>query len=49
VWVRTYPNAVVAVNPADVAGTVEMGAAGQVTMGPESAAIETGGHLITTG
>jgi hypothetical protein len=49
VWVRTYPNAVVAVNPADAAGTVEMGAAGQVTMGPESAAIETGGRLITTG
>jgi len=49
VWVRTYPNAVVAVNPADVAGTVEMGAAGRVTMGPESAAIETGGRLITTG
>ena len=49
VWVRTYPNAVVAVNPSEVAVTVEMGAAGQVTMGPESAAIETGGHLLTTG
>jgi hypothetical protein len=49
VWVRTYPNAVVAVNPSDVAGSVEMGAAGRVTMGPESAAIETGGHLLTTG
>lgn len=49
VWVRTYPEAVVAVNPSEVAGTVEMGAAGKVTMGPESAAIETDGHLITTG
>jgi hypothetical protein len=49
VWVRMYPDAVVAVNPSDVAGTVEMGAAGQVTMGPESAAIETDGHLVTTG
>jgi hypothetical protein len=49
VWVRTYPNAVVAVNPSVVAATVEMGAAGKVTMGPESAAIETGGHLLTTG
>jgi hypothetical protein len=49
VWVRTYPNAIVAVNPSEVAGTVEMGSAGKVMMGPESAAIETGGHLLTTG
>jgi hypothetical protein len=49
VWVRAYPDAVVAVNPSDVAGTVEMGAAGRVTMGPESAAIETDGRLVTTG
>jgi len=39
----------VAVNPSDVAATVEMGAAGRVTMGPESAVIETDGRLITTG
>jgi hypothetical protein len=49
VWVRAYPDAVVAVNPSDVAATVEMGAAGRVTMGPESAVIETDGRLITTG
>jgi hypothetical protein len=49
VWVRTYPNAVVAVNPSEVTGTVEMGSAGKVTMRPGSAAIETGGHLLTTG
>jgi hypothetical protein len=36
-------------NPSDVAATVEMGAAGRVTMGPESAVIETDGRLITTG
>ena len=48
-WVRTYPDAVVAVNPSEVAGSVEMGAAGKVTMGPESAVIETDGRLLTTG
>jgi hypothetical protein len=37
------------VNPSEVTGTVEMGSAGKVTMRPGSAAIETGGHLLTTG
>jgi hypothetical protein len=49
VWVRTYPNAVVAVNPSDVAGSVSMGAAGHVTIPPRAAAIESGGHLLTSG
>jgi hypothetical protein len=49
VWVRTYPNAVVAVNPSDVAGSVSMGAAGRVTIPPRAAAIESGGHLLTSG
>jgi hypothetical protein len=48
VWVRTYPNAVVAVNPSDVAGAVSMGSAGRVTIPPRSAAIEAGGHLLTS-
>jgi hypothetical protein len=48
VWVRTYPNAVVAVNPSDIAGSVAMGSAGQVTLPPRSAAIESGGHLLTS-
>ena len=49
VWLRTYPNGMVAVNPSTVAATVTLGGAGQVVIGPESAAIETGGHLITSG
>jgi hypothetical protein len=49
VWVRTYPNAVVAVNPSDIAGSVSMGSAGHVTIPPRSAAIESGGHLLTSG
>ena len=49
VWVRTYPDAVVAVNPSDIAGSVSMGSAGQVTIPPRSAAIEAGGHLLTSG
>jgi hypothetical protein len=46
VWTRAYPNAVVAVNPSDVPASVPMGSAGQVTIPPRSAAIETGGHLL---
>jgi hypothetical protein len=49
VWTRAYPNAVVAVNPSDVAGSVSMGSAGQVTIPPRSATIETGGHLLSSG
>jgi hypothetical protein len=49
VWVRTYPNAVVAVNPSDTAGSISMGSAGHVTIPPRSAAIESGGHLLTSG
>jgi hypothetical protein len=49
VWVRTYPHATVAVNPSDIAGSISMGAAGQVTIPPRSAAIESGGHLLTSG
>jgi hypothetical protein len=49
VWTRAYPDAVVAVNPSDTAGSVPMGAAGQVTIPPRSATIETGGHLLTSG
>ncbi len=49
VWTRTYPNAVIAVNPSDVAGSVPMGSAGQVAIPPRSATIETGGHLLTSG
>jgi len=49
VWMRAYPNAVVAVNPSDVAGSVPMGSAGQVTIPPRSATIETGGHLLSSG
>jgi hypothetical protein len=48
IWTRAYPNAVVAVNPSDVAGSVPMGSDGAVTIPPRSAAIETGGHLITS-
>lgn len=48
VWVRTYPNGVVAVNPSDVPGRVSMGSAGRVTIPPRSAAIEAGGHLLTS-
>jgi hypothetical protein len=49
VWMRTYPNAVVAVNPSDFAATVTLGLAGPVTLGPRSAAIEAGGHLLQSG
>lgn len=49
VWVRAYPSATVAVNPSDVAGSVSMGSAGQVTLAPRSAAIETDGHVLTSG
>jgi hypothetical protein len=49
VWTRAYPDAVVAVNPSDIAGSVPMGSAGQVTIAPRSATIETGGHLLTSG
>jgi hypothetical protein len=48
VWVRTYPNGTVAVNPSDTPGSVSMGSAGGVTLPPRSAAIETGGHLLTS-
>jgi hypothetical protein len=49
VWLRTYPNATVAVNPSDFAATVKLGSAGPVTLGPRSAAIESGGHLLRSG
>jgi hypothetical protein len=49
VWVRTYPDAVVAVNPSDIAGSVSMGSAGHVTIPPRSAAIESAGHLLSSG
>ena len=49
VWTRTYPNAAVAVNPSDFPATVALGSAGHVTLGPRSAAIEAGGHLLTSG
>ena len=49
VWVRTYPNAVVAVNPSDIPGSASMGSAGHVTIAPRSAVIETDGHLLTSG
>jgi hypothetical protein len=49
VWMRTYPNATVAVNPSDFPATVTMGSAGPVTLGPRSAAIDAGGHLLTSG
>jgi hypothetical protein len=49
VWVRAYPSATVAVNPSDVPATVALGAAGQVTLPPGSAAIEANGHLFTSG
>jgi hypothetical protein len=49
IWVRPYPNGVVAVNPSDVPGSVSMGSAGRVTIPPRSAAIEAGGHLLTSG
>ena len=49
VWMRAYPSATVAVNPSDVAGSVSMGSAGQVTLAPRSAAIETDGHVLTSG
>jgi hypothetical protein len=49
VWMRTYPNAVVAVNPSDLPATVTMGSAGAVTIDAHGAAIESGGHLLTTG
>jgi hypothetical protein len=49
VWVRTYPNATVAVNPSDTAGSASMGSAGRVPIPPRSAAIESGGHLLTSG
>jgi Hypothetical glycosyl hydrolase family 15 len=48
-WTRTYPNAVVAVNPSDLPATVAMGSAGQVTIAAHGAAIESGGHLLSTG
>jgi hypothetical protein len=48
VWVRTYPNAVVAVNPSDMTGSISLGSAGHVTVPPRSAAIESGGHLLTS-
>jgi hypothetical protein len=48
VWVRKYPNGVVAVNPSDIAGSVSLGSAGRVTIPPRSAAIEAGGHLLTS-
>ncbi|HEX5559647.1 MAG TPA: hypothetical protein VFX13_18695 [Gaiellales bacterium] len=48
VWVRRYPNGVVAVNPSDIGGSVSMGSAGRVTIPPRSAAIEAGGHLLTS-
>jgi hypothetical protein len=49
VWMRTYPNATVAVNPTDFPATVTMGSGGSVTLGPRSAAIEANGHLLTSG
>jgi hypothetical protein len=49
VWMRTYPDATVAVNPSDFAATVTLGSAGPVTLGPRSAAIDAGGHLLTSG
>jgi hypothetical protein len=49
VWMRTYPNAVVAVNPSDAPATVTLGSAGAVTVQPRSAAIETGGHVLQSG
>ena len=49
VWTRDYPNASVAVNPTDFTATVTLGSAGPVTLGPRSAAIATGGHLLTSG
>ena len=49
VWMRTYPNATIAVNPSDFAATVTLGSAGHVTLGPRSAAIEASGHLLTSG
>jgi hypothetical protein len=49
VWTRAYPNAVVAVNPTDFPATVTLGSAGRVTLGPRSAAIESGGHLLSSG
>jgi hypothetical protein len=49
VWMRTYPNAVVAVNPSDLPATVTLGSAGRVTLAAQSAAIESGGHLVTPG
>jgi hypothetical protein len=48
-WTRTYPNAIVAVNPSDLPATVKMGSAGSVTMAAHTAAIETGGRLLTAG
>jgi len=48
-WVRTYPNAVVAVNPSQIAAVVELGSAGRVNLPPRSAAIATDGHLLTSG
>ncbi len=48
VWVRAYPNAVVAVNPSDTAGSVSMGSAGRVTIPPHSAAIESDGHVLSS-
>jgi hypothetical protein len=48
-WTRTYPNAVVAVNPSDLPATVQMGSAGSVTIEAHGAAIETRGHLLSTG
>jgi hypothetical protein len=49
VWMRTWPNAVVAVNPSDLPATVKMGSAGSVSIAANGAAIETGGHLLSTG
>ncbi len=49
VWTRTYPNGVVAVNPSSSPATVTVGGAGAVTLGPHSAAIDAGGHLLTGG
>ncbi len=48
-WTRAYPNAAVAVNPSDFTATVTLGSAGRVTLGPRSAAIESGGHLLSSG
>ncbi len=47
-WTRTYPNAVVAVNPSDLPATVTVGAAGSVIIPAHGAAIESGGHLLST-